>query len=276
MNLYLCGARMGLFQRIKSSLCALFRGRYPWPGLDIHLAGGQKLHLVGSIHMGTRDMAPLPPRLIKLIQQADALIVEADISGNETPFRDLPACPPLRERLSESHFQQLEKLTDELGLSIALFDSQPLWQIAMILQATQAQTLGLRPDYGIDYQLLNVAREANSKVMELEGAESQITLLRELPDGGLALLEDTLTHWHTNARLLQVMIGWWLEQPPGDTPSLPNTFSRSLYDVLMHQRNLAWREKLQTLPPGRYVVAVGALHLYGEGNLPSMLKTQHK
>ncbi|MDN7205248.1 hypothetical protein QVL75_12625, partial [Klebsiella pneumoniae] len=24
-------------------------------------------------------------------------------------------------------------------------------------------------------------------------------------------------------------------------------------------------------PPGRYVVAVGALHLYGEGNLPDML-----
>ncbi|OUR15448.1 TraB/GumN family protein, partial [Klebsiella pneumoniae] len=51
----------------------------------------------------------------------------------------------------------------------------------------------------------------------------------------------------------------------------PTTFSQSLYDVLMHQRNLAWRETLLALPPGRYVVAVGALHLYGEGNLPDML-----
>ncbi|OUR35404.1 hypothetical protein B5M04_08850, partial [Klebsiella pneumoniae] len=53
--------------------------------------------------------------------------------------------------------------------------------------------------------------------------------------------------------------------------SAPTTFSQSLYDVLMHQRNLAWRETLLALPPGRYVVAVGALHLYGEGNLPDML-----
>ena len=69
------------------------------------------------------------------------------------------------------------------------------------------------------------------------------------------------------------MIGWWLQQPPSNGPGpLPNTFSQSLYDVLMVKRNEAWRDTLLALPPGRYVVAVGALHLYGEGNLPQMLK----
>lgn len=86
------------------------------------------------------------------------------------------------------------------------------------------------------------ARESHVRVMELEGTDSQIALLRDLPDGGLALLADTLTHWRTNARLLQVMIGWWLEQPPAKgVTTLPTTFSQSLYDVLMHQRNRAWR-----------------------------------
>lgn len=264
---------MGLFQSIKSSLRTLFHRRYRWPGLDIRLSGGQQLHLVGSIHMGTRDMSPLPPALIAKIKQADALIVEADISGNETPFNNLPEYDPLRDRLSTEQFQQLEKLADELGVSLALSDRQPLWQVAMILQAMQAQKLGLRPQYGIDYQMLHCAREAQLPVIELEGAENQIALLRELPDNGLVLLEDTLTHWHTNARLLQTMIGWWMEQPPDEAPSLPNTFSHSLYDLLMHQRNLAWKTMLEALPPGQYVVAVGALHLYGEGNLPSMLKS---
>lgn len=264
---------MGLLKRIKILWCSLSGATYPWPALDISLPGNRLLHLVGSIHMGTRDMSPLPPRLLKKIHRADALIVEADISGHESPFSDLPDYPPLAERLSETQLQQLEKLSDELGLSLMRFDSQPLWQIAMILQATQAQTLGLRPDYGIDYQLLHAAREAGTKIVELEGAASQVDLLRALPDNGMALLEDTLTHWHTNARLLQVMIGWWLERPPEHaSPSLPNTFSASLYDVLMHQRNLAWKTKLEALPPGNYVVAVGALHLYGEGNLPQMLR----
>ena len=92
--------------------------------------------------------------------------------------------------------RNLHRATDELGISPTLFSTQPLWQIAMVLQATQAQQLGLRPEYGIDYQLLQAAKKAEKPVIELEGAASQIALLCELPDNGLALLEDTLTHWH--------------------------------------------------------------------------------
>lgn len=133
--------------------------------------------------------------------------------------------------------------------------------------------LGLRAEYGIDYQLLQAAKQQHKPVIELEGAENQIAMLLQLPDNGLALLDDTLTHWHTNARLLQQMMSWWLNAPPQNNEiTLPNTFSQSLYDVLMHQRNLARRDKLCAMPPGRYVVAVGALHLYGEGNLPQMLR----
>jgi len=263
---------MSLLNQIKQLWHTLRGAPYSWPAADISLPGGRYLHLVGSIHMGTRDMSPLPAKLIKKLQQADALIVEADISGNESPFSDLALCAPLAERLSETQLAQLTQLAEEQGLPLARLDTQPLWQIAMVMQATQAQKLGLRPDYGIDYQLLQAARQLSLPIQELEGASSQIALLCELPDGGLALLEDTLTHWHTNARLLQVMIGWWLEQPPGNTASpLPNTFSESLYDILMRQRNEAWRDTLLALPPGRYVVAVGALHLYGEGSLLQML-----
>jgi uncharacterized protein YbaP (TraB family) len=39
--------------------------------------------------MGTQDMSPLPPGLIKLLKRADALVVEADISGHESPFAGL-------------------------------------------------------------------------------------------------------------------------------------------------------------------------------------------
>jgi len=69
------------------------------------------------------------------------------------------------------------------------------------------------------------------------------------------------------------MISWWLKVKPIATwDTLPTTFSAELYDILMHQRNHDWRQKLESLPTVNYVVAVGALHLYGENNLPAMLQ----
>ena len=137
--------------------------------------------------------------------------------------------------------------------------------------------MGLRGEYGIDYQLLKAATAQKKTIIELEGAQMQLDLLETLPDNGMSLLLDTLTHWHTNARLLQTMIGWWLEHhPANELSTLAPTFSQGLYDVLMIQRNKRWQQQLEQLPAGHYVVAVGALHLYGEGNLPELLQPDHR
>jgi uncharacterized protein YbaP (TraB family) len=261
------------FNQAFSWLRRLFPVEYSYPAMDIRLPGNRSLHLVGSIHMGTQDMQPLPAALLRRLQKADALIVEADISGTESLFSMSGEFPPLADRLTESEYLHVERLCEELGVSMWTLNPLPSWQVALMLQAAQAQRLGLRGDYGIDYQLLQSAKQQNTRVIELEGPQEQFELLQQLPDGGRALLEDTLTHWHTNARLLQTMISWWLDAKPGlAIEQLPNTFSNDLYDILMNQRNVRWKKQLSELPPGNYVVAVGALHLYGEGNLPELLK----
>jgi uncharacterized protein YbaP (TraB family) len=66
-----------------------------------------------------------------------------------------------------------------------------------------------------------------------------------------------------------MMAGGWT--PASEPLSLPSTFSQSLYDVLMHQRNRAWRERCWRCRRG-VRGRRGALHLYGEGNLPSLLR----
>lgn len=48
---------MGLLNRIKMLWRAAVGASYSWPALDITLPGERYLHLVGSIHMGTRDMS---------------------------------------------------------------------------------------------------------------------------------------------------------------------------------------------------------------------------
>lgn len=262
-----------MLQKIIARLKAYWPQSYAWPACDIVLAGGQQLHLVGSIHMGTRDMQPLPVGLSKRLHQADALIVEADITHGTSPFSHRETDIALSERLSPEQLTYFLRLCNELALAPDPFLTLPAWQIALTLQAQQAQRLGLRPQYGIDFQLLQAASAQKKQVIELESPEEQLNLLKNLPEGGLALLSDTLEHWHTNARLLQLMIGWWMQSPPKDAQfTLPGTFSSDLNEVLMNARNQRWCEFLQQLPSGRYVVAVGALHLYGERNLPELLQ----
>ncbi|HDZ9833893.1 TPA: TraB/GumN family protein [Yersinia enterocolitica] len=266
-----------LLRRIAKFLGVGAPATYSYPALDVTLAGERHLHLVGSIHMGTEGMFPLPHELLNKLNQADALIVEADITDATSPFGHENLADPLIDRLSEEHYQQLLQRCEELGHDPQSMAFLPAWQTALMLQARQAQRLGLRGEYGIDYQLLKAAAAQKKTIIELEGAQMQLDLLETLPDNGMSLLLDTLTHWHTNARLLQTMIGWWLEHHPAkDLSTLAPTFSQGLYDVLMIQRNKRWQQQLEQLPAGHYVVAVGALHLYGEGNLPELLQPNQR
>ncbi|MEQ9941875.1 TraB/GumN family protein [Pectobacterium aroidearum] len=265
-----------LLRRIATFLGFISPLAYAYPAIDVQLANARQLHLVGSIHMGSQDMAPLPDALLQQLRQATALIVEADISDAHSPFGHNDAEPPLVQRLSPENYRQLQKICESLSFDESNIDTLPAWQAALMLQARQAQLLGLRPDYGIDYQLINAAKSQGIQVIELEGQQTQVDLLQQLPQGGLLLLEDTIKHWHTNARLLQTMVGWWLDSRPGQyKPDIPATFSNEMTDLLMGQRNRRWQQQLQALPPGNYVVAVGALHLYGDENLPTLLNNGH-
>lgn len=116
--------------------------QYSYPAIDVILSGGRNLHLVGSIHMGTQNMAPLPRQLIRKVTQADALIVEADISTSESPFGDPEDLAPLNQRVDQQQYQQIGQLCAELGTPLWSLSSLPCWQVALMLQATQAQRLG--------------------------------------------------------------------------------------------------------------------------------------
>ncbi|XBS70854.1 TraB/GumN family protein [Acerihabitans sp. KWT182] len=261
------------WRRAAAFLGSLYRPEYAWPGMDISLAADRRLHLVGSIHMGTRDMAPLPANLLQMLRKASALIVEADITSGAPLASAAPITVPLAQRLSPEHLAMLRRLCEEYSLDEAALAALPAWHIALMLQARQAEGLGLRAAYGVDYQLIQAAKAMDKPVIELEGPDEQVGLLQQLPDQGNALLADTLSHWHTNARLLQTMIGWWLDRGPADVANaFPVTFSGDLYRYLMTERNRRWKTALENLPAGAYVVAVGALHLYGEQNLPSLLR----
>lgn len=266
---------MGKLMTYLSNVLGLNSQRYyPYPAFDVILPKNRQLHIIGSIHMGTENMYPLSEVLLEQLEQCDSLIVEADITQSGSPFGKIfPEQVVLSQRLSTEHFAALQQYCHEIKHPVESLDLLPSWQVALILQAAQAQYLGLRPQYGIDFQLLSSARAIDKNIIELEGTDTQVNLLTKLPNGGISLLEDTLVHWHTNARTLQMMISWWMNYKPNQASgALPQTFCEVTYQTLMTERNRQWSERLHDLPAGKYLVAVGALHLQGENNLLKLLQ----
>jgi uncharacterized protein len=58
-----------LLRRIAAFLGLISPMTYAYPALDIRLPGDRQFHLVGSIHMGTVDMSPLPAKLAARLKQ---------------------------------------------------------------------------------------------------------------------------------------------------------------------------------------------------------------
>ncbi len=225
--------------------------------------------------MGVPAMSPLPAPLQEKLRQCDAVIVEADITqppdNSALPSLDYP---PLAQRFGPELLTKLEAYCQESQLNCALFANQPAWQIALTLQQRQAERLGLRPEFGIDYQLINLAKNYRKPLITLESTEQQLAMLTALPDEGLGLLEDSLIHWRTNARLLQRMVDWWLaghQFSDIHQLELPSTFNSEVEQHLIVERNYEWSRQLLALPPGHYLVVVGALHLTSTTSLATLL-----
>lgn len=257
--------RLAVFMGLASPLACAY------PADDILMANGSQFHLVGSIHMGTQEMSPLPTDLQKQIANADGLIVEVDIT-KPISFNTPDAYPSLEQRLSPDEYQQLTARCQSLGLIVESINNKPGWHAALVLQAMQANQNGLQSENGIDYQAIQTAYRMGTPVIELEGAARQMQLLDLIPDNGIPLLQDTLAHWQDNDRMMQIMIDWWLKAKPKQNDfTLPYGMGGELYNLLITGRNNRWDQQLRSQPKGNYVVVVGALHLYGENNLPDLL-----
>ncbi|MGL5006302.1 MAG: TraB/GumN family protein [Plesiomonas sp.] len=244
-----------------------------YPAVDVRL-DDVDLELVGSIHMASDRLSTLPPELLRKLDNIDALIVEADITADTPLTKITPPEKPLSALLTASQISLLKRYAQETGISVDLLNSLHPWQAALTLQAMQAQKMGMKAEYGVDYQILNYARQRGLPIIELEGSQAQMNILETLEDNGLPLLIETLEDWNTTADTLRQVEALWVK-PNANEPTLHTIpdLAEGLHSPLLAERNQKWADKLKGMPAGRYMVVVGALHLIGKDNLPELLKT---
>ncbi|KJF85442.1 TraB/GumN family protein [Photobacterium phosphoreum] len=238
----------------------------------------REFYVLGSIHAGKEAMFPLPDVFLEQWQQADALIVEANILQQSNVAPTL-APPFTHQALSESTLQQLQKISKTLNLSFDQLLQQPPWLTAVTLQLALADKLDLKSDYGIDYVLLQRAQQQKLPIHELESVSQQFNMLENLPDNGAPMLIETINEWDKTQSSLRCLVKVWQH---GDSNKLEQLFNESQFDpttddALIFDRNQHWAETLAHTTPyqsGKFMVVVGAFHLIGDQGLPNLMKQQ--
>lgn len=236
--------------------------------------------LFGTLHVGDKSMYPLPREVTQFLKHSNGLILEADLSSAESPAYPTDTLMT-KDVLTVQQQDQLKRIAQELQISFYRLSHQAPWAAAIAIQMTQLAQLGYSADYGVEQYLISLAQKSQIPVLGLESLQSQVNMLSDQAGNGKELLISALDEWGNSKNNSLCMIKSWKS---GDKKNFANLveqaeMSKQLSNALEVERNNNWAAKLISgnfLPKktGKYVVAVGLLHLIGTENLVKQLTEQ--
>ncbi|MBL1377514.1 TraB/GumN family protein [Zobellella iuensis] len=241
----------------------------------------QQLWLFGSIHIADDRLAELPPALLQALDEAGLLLLEVDprtiTPTSLAPYLRMPTGESWQSRLGPSLSAELDAAVSQAGL--AQLRPLPPWFAALQLTQAKAMALGFAGEQGVDMQMLAHASARQIPIAGLESASTVFGMLASLPARRLEadFVRHSLDELNDMQQHLDRLLDTWLS---GDEEALRDLLQEEagaelkafIEQELLLSRNRMWLEQLHRLDPPRALLVVGALHLYGEHGLLSLLE----
>lgn len=232
--------------------------------------------ILGSVHAGTRNMYPLPSAFLDHWKTADSLVVEANILRPSQAPLDMSG-PATSSMLNHQQLEKLAAIANDLKLPYSSLSKNPPWLTVISIQMSLATQLGLSAEQGIDTILLRRAMKDDLPILELESVEQQLSMLKSMPEHGKEMLTTSIDDWEKMSSEFACLINAWKS---GDSQKLTTLFEESQHseaidNVLIFDRNENWADQLTNGSPyqqGKFMIVVGAFHLFGDKGLPNLLK----
>jgi uncharacterized protein YbaP (TraB family) len=252
---------------------------------------GKTLYLFGTIHAGREDFYPLEPRIREAMAAAPTLALEIDSAGDPAALAAafqqhgmFAAGSPGIAGLPAARRGRIEAGLRKQGVDPAAVARMKPWLVATMLAVFDIAKLGYNPALGVDAHLAQLARGGKTRIAELESAQFQAALLNSLPDDEQwRLLEETLEHMASGRQLREAreMFDAYARADRQALDALAHRIEtddsmsgKFLRDVVLNERNGPMADKIAALlaRENNAVVAVGLLHLLGQGGLPELLR----
>ncbi len=246
------------------------------------------VYLLGSIHIADQRIYPLKSSITNAFAASKALVVEVDVTdldATESGYIFSNAFytgeADLLQHLSAESRQMLKKSLRRYGVQLEQVRKMKPWFLANMLVSAELAKHGMRPENGIDYHFLHLAKKRGLPVLELESIREQIDLFEELVNtredlllryllGELATVEaemnELLNAWKNGD--VEKLYGLLNQQTLNDPELKP------VNEMLFTQRNLKMAAKIERFlaKETTLLIIVGAGHLVGQDGIVQLLR----
>lgn len=247
-------------------------------------AGGDTIHLLGSIHLLRPEAYPLDPAIYEAFDGAEVVAFEIDLSemAESGPLMMtrgmLPDGRTIADVLPGDLAAELERRAAALALPAVMVKGMKPWFAAMTLSAMVLRRAGFEAAAGIDMHFHERAGATGKRIVGLERLEDQLDALDGLSDGAeAAFLRTTLAQLDSTAAMLDRTTALWKRGDVEGLAALTTASMRGqpeLVERLLDRRNRRWVPQIEALlrsgEPA--IVIVGVAHLVGDGSVVDLLR----
>lgn len=249
--------------------------------------------VLGSVHVGKPEFYPLPAVIDRAFKAANTLVFEVDISAMQSPQATqtllaramLPGDQTIDKLVDASTLKLMQETLPKMGIPLQAVSKLKPWMVSMMLTELQVQTLGYDAQAGVENYLLQHKPPA-AKIGELESLDAQLSMLESLNQSFFlkyslqdseatgAQMEALTTAWrcgdHKDMEAIMFDARDKMKASPADAAALDALMKKLLLD-----RNVGMADRIDDYfkaGRGNYFIAVGALHLLGEGSVLDLLR----
>jgi len=241
--------------------------------------------LIGSVHVLTKDVYPLPTVFERAFAESHSLVEEVDLGASADPGAVLPLASKAMLTDGRTLTSLLDRQTAALvqakasaaGLPMLVVERMKPWLAAMSLAVPALQRAGYDPSHGLDRHFYDRATAAARPVRGLETAASQLSALDSLPmPVQIDMLKAVLNDIDTQVGAVADLVRAWRA---GDVRALEQLLlsefreSPDVYQRLLVDRNRAWVPQIAACATeaAPCLVVVGGAHLVGPDSVVAML-----
>jgi uncharacterized protein YbaP (TraB family) len=242
--------------------------------------------LFGSVHVLPRAVAWRSARVLDAFAAADALYLETQTDAAAAAIvarlleeeGTLPPAARLTDRLSAQSAARLRELAATLDIDVAVLERMRPWRAALTLSTAFLAKQGHAAEAGVERALEALAAESGTPVRYFETPQAQIRLFGRLShQAEIAFLVASMRQIQDESADAERLDVLWASGRSDELGALLmrmiDEAGPELADALIHERNAAWADEIDTVLQGEGAafVAVGAAHMVGESGLPARL-----